>query len=145
MRIGREKGCDETEWIDAVTPGVYAAIASAIISMGGLVLQYFLVVAKMQSRIMSLEVKIGPFWSLVEKNLPQLLMQPTHFQKDALLLKMVAGHLNLCEAKELMTILEVENSAKEQQELSVVRILVMGRLAQMIQEMGGGAPGKAHK
>lgn len=88
----------------------------------------------MKERIKAVEVKIEPFWHLVETQLPKLLHQDTALRKDGLLDKMASGKLTYEEAAELDGILENELKGSTMPDRTVVYVLVLGRLKQIIRD-----------
>jgi len=122
---------------------VYIALGGFLMTVIGLVYQHFGVIMKLQQQISDvkgevdeLKVKVEPFWNLVEKNLPQLLMHLTTKEKDILLAKLSSGDLPLDEAYHLRAILMEDCvSPTANPQLIVARLLVMARLQQRITEM----------
>lgn len=121
-------------------------IVAAFISILGLVYMYFGVIfgikeqmAKMGERQARLEVKADLFWKTIEDNVVKLLKTyPSNVPKDVLLDMMVRGELSLENARLLRTILieENKNTIKNPQD-PLAYALVLGRVEQIILEMGG--------
>lgn len=103
----------------------------------GIVIQflitYFGFLIKIKSDIAVLKTQIGPFWNMVEKNLPNLLHSPTHKRKDELLDKMQNGKLDKREMHELRDILVCAlNNGEYLEDKRITLILVLSRLEQLI-------------
>jgi hypothetical protein len=121
--------------MEADTLNVMIALLAIFISIVGLLTQHFTSIARLKERIATIEVKIEPFWKLVEQQLPLLLKQHSAFRKDELLDKMSIGGLVLPEAKELDNILEYELKERTMPDRTLIYVMVLGRLKQVIFEM----------
>lgn len=84
------------------------SILSIISVVVGFVVQYYVVINKLQERLKEVEVKSDLFWKIVEKEIPRLLHSPHTPKLDLLLEKMENNKLDLCEAKELVQHLKEE-------------------------------------
>ena len=107
---------------------------SIIISIAGFLVMFFVFIARLDRRLSNLEIKMEPFWKLVERSLPKLLMQPTHLHKDDLLQKMECKSLSYYEAVELKCILEEELIDENRREYRVVTILIITQLEGIINQ-----------
>lgn len=117
------------------------SVTSIMLTVIGLLFQYFKVILGLKERMATLETKINLFWSIVEREIPRLLKDPTGLTKDGLLDKFAEHHSNgmtLQEMEELTGILECE--LKEKKMTNTRRIayaLIVGRLKQLIYEKKG--------
>jgi len=82
------------------------AIASLIVSIVGLLLQYFLVIAALRERVMALETKVEVFWNALSQQVPKMLHLDSTPSRDELLEKLTTGLLEKGEALELKRMLE---------------------------------------
>jgi len=108
-------------------------ILAIIISIGGFMLQHFVVLSKIMERLSAVETKTGLFWVFVEKELPNILHSPHTPDIDALLEKMVNGKLTVCNARELKEKLKEEMLVPDTGKKIAVALLIT-RLDQIITE-----------
>jgi hypothetical protein len=116
----------------------YLSITAICISVIGLLIEHFVMIAGMQERIKGLEVKIEPFWNYIDQQLPKLFHSPElqHKEKDVLLEKMVDRQLTKEDAERLKEILKcevLEDPTKTHKvEFLLPTILILARLDQII-------------
>ena len=111
--------------------GLIIVIAIALI---GYVVQYFCIIVRMDKRLVKVELQSGLFWTMVEKNMTDILKQPTHLGKDELLDHMRDGGLTLEEAHELKAILEEEKKdpRRYRGNRQMAYIMILARLEMVI-------------
>lgn len=115
-------------------PLEYLPIAAIVISIGGILFQYFGVIVGIQERIARLETKTELFWKCVEGNVLNILKSyPSNIGKDVLIDKMIHSELTLGEAQTLRMILKEE--IKGTANLDWAYTLALGRLEQVIFEL----------
>lgn len=78
----------------------------ALISAVGGALAAFLY--RLGNRITAIETKFNIFWSVIEQQLPKVLIRPTHEEVDELLRRMMDGSMSETERMRLVTALKNE-------------------------------------
>lgn len=112
---------------------IWLAVTAIVVTIVGLLVQYFGVIAGMKERLSSLETKVDLFWKVVEDKVTQILKSPNYFDKDLLLDKMRDRSLSLKEAEALRTIMNEEISLNHSKHL-LGSILIIARLEGIIAE-----------
>jgi hypothetical protein len=112
---------------------IYLPVAAIIVSICGLLFQYFGVITRILERLTRIETKTDLFWKCVESGVVTMLKTyPSKVAKDVLLDKMVHNELALQEAQELRTILCEEMKPKENGAERLAYVLALARLEQII-------------
>lgn len=95
------------------------AYIAIVISILGVLFNYFAFVVRQEGRITRLEVQSGIFWKALENKLADMLKSPTHLSKDILLDKFKDDCLDEAETMILRTMLTEEYNKKKTLELSM--------------------------
>lgn len=101
-----------------------------ILLIGGLV-SYFTIIGDIKNRLTKLETQMGPFWNLIERELPKLIHSPHTPEIDKLLEKMIDGTLTKLEAKDLKIKLKEEMEMPDIAKKLAI-ILIIARLDAII-------------
>lgn len=117
------------DWRDVLA--IVSPIVTLFILVLGGVVSYYMMYGELKIRISNLELKMAPFWSIVEKELPGILRSPHTPEIDTLLDKMPEGRLSIEEAKDLRIRLK-EEMADSDTGKKIAIILLLVRLDQII-------------
>lgn len=119
---------------------VILPLIAVLVSLAGILGKYYKSISSMKERLTRLETKMELFWKIVENNVGRLLKSPRQPRKDELLDKLSGNSLNREEAAELKEILEREFAKKgKRSQLSLAYILALGRLEQVLFDLGGSS------
>lgn len=118
------------EWRDLVP--ILISIFTLII---GFVIQYFTIISKITERLKEVEIKVEPFWKIIEQEIPKILHSPHTPELDSLLEKMMAGNLTSGEAYTLKCILKRDLDTESDKVRALSMVLLMARLEQYDKRM----------
>ena len=94
--------------------------------------------AEQEKRMTSLETKVGLFWTVIEKNVAQLLKSPDHVEKDMLMDDLSRHELTLDNALKLRAIVTDEMQLKGRKNGILPDVLILGLLEVRIFELRQG-------
>lgn len=114
----------------------YLPILAIIVSIVGLLFQYFGMHLSLVQRVQSLETKTELFWKIVESRMPRLIADspnPPVTRKNELLHKMEDHTLTVDEIKELICILHTDDM--NDGDKVVARAMVTARLEMLLHDL----------
>ncbi len=121
--------------IEVTVANVIAFFALAV-TIAGLAWQYFCVIVGINSRLTALETKTGLFWTVVEKNLSEMLHSPHTEEMDTLLEKLSQDHaLSKQEAHQLGNLLELQLRQEPMSPKKLAIVVLLGRVRQFEGEL----------
>ncbi len=94
-----------------------------LVSIGGLLIQYFGFVVKQNERISKLEVRSDLFWKALENRLADMLKSPSHLAKDVFLDKLKDNTITPEETATLRTMLLEEYNHHDVKSLAAALLI----------------------
>ena len=109
-------------------------IIAIIVSIAGLLFQYFGMIAGIKERLAKIETKVELFWKVVEENIPKLLMRNSTPETDKLVAELTNPEMPETHLSKLKVLLRVElQESKDKAEILAV-IMALGRIEQRLFE-----------
>jgi hypothetical protein len=111
------------------------SILTFLITYFGFIQRQVATAVAQENRLTKIETKIELFWTVVERNVGQMLKSPTHTEKDVLLDKLAHRELSISEAETLRGILTDEMQLRGRENGVIAYALIIARLEQILFEL----------